>query len=116
MRLRAGQVPQSEQPEPADEACIRLSEELLVDGLADARWLLHDALVAGARRIVIDLGDVGPLSSAALASFLWAHRTCRARGGEVVLRGADRRTRAMLGRTGLERVLRLQTADGRVAA
>ena len=108
--------PHRREAEAADEACIRLSEDLLVDGLADARWLLHDALLAGARRIVIDLGDVGPLSSAALACFLWAHRTCRARGGGVVLRGADRRTLAMLGRTGLQRVLAVQTADARAAA
>lgn len=100
----------------SDEVVVRLSEALLVDGLADARWMLHDALRAGARRIVVDLSGVGSLASPALASFLWAHRVCRARGGALVLRGADRRTRDMLRRTGLWRVLELQTGGGRRTA
>lgn len=95
-----------------DEVVVRLSEPLLTDGLADVRWLLHDALVAGARRIVVDLSGVHQLSSSALASLLWAHRTCRARGGGVQLLGADRRTREMLRRTGLWRVLRVQPTRG----
>jgi anti-anti-sigma factor len=91
-----------------DEVVVALDEALLSDGLADARWMLHDALLSGARRIVVDLAGVERLSSPALASFLWAHRICRARGGGVVLRGADRRTRDVLHRTGLWRVLRLE--------
>ena len=98
-----------------DQVTIRLSDELLADGLADVRWLLHDALLAGARRIVVDLSRVHSLGSPALASFLWAHRMCRARGGAVVLRGADRRTRDMVHRTGLWRVLDLQAGPGRSA-
>ena len=94
--------------DPGDEVVVRLDEALLADGLADVRWLLHDALLAGARRIVVDLSCVHSLGSPALASFLWAHRICRARGGAVVLRGADRRTRDMVRRTGLSRVLHLQ--------
>jgi anti-anti-sigma factor len=104
-RAAASIVPQDA---PADEVLVSLDEALLRGGLADARWLLHDALLAGARRIVVDLSGVERLSSPALASFLWAHRTCRARGGGVVLRGADRRTRDVLHRTGLWRVLRLE--------
>jgi anti-anti-sigma factor len=98
-----------------DEVVVALDEALLADGLADARWLLHQALLGGARRIVVDLARVDSLASPALASFLWAHRICRARGGGVVLRGADRRTADMLRRTGLWRVLQLQTgpAPGR---
>jgi anti-anti-sigma factor len=98
-----------------DEVVVRLDEALLVDGLADVRWLLHDALLAGARRIVVDLSRVHSLGSPALASFLWAHRMCRARGGAVVLRGADRRTRDMVHRTGLWRVLDLQAGPARSA-
>jgi anti-anti-sigma factor len=93
---------------PGDEVVVALDQALLSDGLADTRWMLHDALLSGARRIVVDLSGVERLSSPALASFLWAHRTCRARGGGVVLRGADRRTRDVLHRTGLWRVLRLE--------
>ena len=95
-----------------DEVVVPLTTALLADGLADARWLLHDALLAGARRIVVDLSRVPRLASPALASFLWAHRICRARGGALVLRGADRRTRDMLHRTGLWRVLQVQNRSG----
>ncbi|UOX99735.1 STAS domain-containing protein [Blastococcus sp. PRF04-17] len=98
-----------------DEVVVPLDEDLLSDGLADARWVLHDALLAGARRIVVDLSRVHSLGSPALASFLWAHRVCRARGGGVVLRGADRRTREMLRRTGLWRVLQVQRGDAAAA-
>lgn len=102
--------------ERADEATVHLDDALFADGLADVRWLLHDALLAGARRLVVDLAGVQHLSSTAVASFLWAHRICRARGGTVVLRGANRRTLDLLHRTGLERVLRLETARGRDVA
>lgn len=100
----------------ADEVTIRLDDASFADGLADVRWLLHDALLAGARRLVVDLTRVQHLSSTAVASLLWAHRICRARGGTVVLRGANRRTLDLLHRTGLERVLRLETGRGRGVA
>jgi anti-anti-sigma factor len=99
-----------------DEVTIHLDDSLFADGLADVRWLLHDALLAGARRLVVDLSRVQHLSSTAVASFLWAHRICRARGGTVVLRGANRRTLDLLRRTGLWRVLRLDTERDRDVA
>lgn len=99
-----------------DEVTIHLDDSLFADGLADVRWLLHDALLAGARRLVVDLSRVQHLSSTAVASFLWAHRICRARGGTVVLRGANRRTLDLLRRTGLWRVLRLDTERDRGVA
>jgi anti-anti-sigma factor len=111
----ASSVTQGEES-AADEVVVPLDEALLADGLADVRWLLHDALLAGARRIVVDCSRVHALGSPALASFLWAHRMCRARGGAVVLRGADRRTRDMVHRTGLWRVLDLQASPARSAA
>jgi anti-anti-sigma factor len=88
-----------------DEVVLRLNDALVTDGLADLRWALHDALLAGARRLVVDVSAVSSLSSSAVASLLAAHRTCRARGGGVVLTGANRRTEDMLLRTGLWRVL-----------
>ncbi len=94
----------------ADVVTIHLDDALMADGLADVRWLLHDALLAGARHLVVDLSGVHHLSSSAVASFLSAHRTCRARGGAVVLRGADRRTQDLLHRTGLWRVMVVEPA------
>ena len=94
-----------------DVVTVRLDDALLADGLADVRWLLHDALLAGARLLVVDLTAVHHLSSSAVASLLSAHRTCRARGGAVVLRGANRRVEALLFRTGLWRVIRMEPVD-----
>jgi anti-anti-sigma factor len=99
-----------------DQVTVRLDDDLLADGLADVRWLLHDALLAGAQNLVVDVSRVHQLSSTAVASFLSAHRTCRARGGAVVLRGANRRTLDLLHRTGLWRVLQLDRPHGRTAA
>lgn len=96
-----------------EQVTVHLDDTLLADGLADVRWLLHDALLAGARRLVVDLSGVRVLSSSAVASFLWAHRACRARGGALVLRGANRRTEDLLHRTGLWRVIQLEPARGR---
>ena len=96
-----------------DQVTVRLDDAILADGLADVRWLLRGALLAGARRLVVDLSGVRSLSSQAVACFLWAHRTCRARGGAVVLRGANRRTEDLLRRTGLWRVLELEPSRGR---
>jgi predicted nucleotidyltransferase len=44
--------------EVGDEVVVRLDDDLLADGLADVRWLLHDALLAGARELVVDLRGV----------------------------------------------------------
>jgi anti-sigma B factor antagonist len=96
-----------------DVVTVHLDDALLADGLADVRWLLHDALLAGARRLVVDLSGVQHLSSSAVASFLWAHRTCRARGGAVVLRRANRRTEDLLHRTGLWRVIQRESDRAR---
>lgn len=108
--------PSDDERAAEDERVIALHPELVADGLADARWLLHEALLGGARWIVVDITALPQLGSAALASLLWAHRICRARGGGLVLRGADRRAQDLLRRTGLQRVLRVQPARGRDAA
>ena len=96
-----------------DEVVVALTPALLDDGLADLRWLLRDALRTGARTLVVDVARLPQLSSPLLASLLGAHRVCRARGGAVVLRGAGGRTRDVLTRTGLWRVLQVQPAHRR---
>ena len=116
MRSSTVQRPDPPHGDRDDEVVIRLQDALLSEGLADVRWLLHDALLAGARRLVVDVSGVQHLGSPAVASLLSAHRTCRARGGSVVLRGANRRTVDLLHRTGLWRVLALESASTGVAS
>ena len=94
-----------------DVVVVRLTEDMLADGVADIRWLLRDAVLTGAREVVVDVREVEHLSSPAVASLLSAHRACRARGGSVVVRGPNRRTLDLLRRTGLWRVLGLEGLD-----
>ncbi|MGY1683872.1 STAS domain-containing protein [Geodermatophilus sp. SYSU D01176] len=94
----------------AHEVTVHLDDRLLADGLADVRWLLLGTLHAGAGSLVVDVSGVRCLPDAVVAVLLWAHRICRARGGAVVLRGADRRTEELLHRTGLWRVLGCEPA------
>ena len=94
-----------------DVVVVRLTEDMLADGVADIRWLLRDAVLSGAREVVVDVREVEHLSSPAVASLLSAHRACRARGGSVVVRGPNRRILDLLRRTGLWRVLGLDDLD-----
>jgi len=79
-----------------------------IDGVAQLRWRLLEAVGAGARRVVVDLSAVSQLSSTAVAALLGVHRVCRARGGAVVLRGPTRSTLNLLYRTGLWRVMQVE--------
>jgi anti-anti-sigma factor len=82
-------------------AVVTLDEQLLLRGLADLTWRLGDLLGGGGNRLVVDISGLERLSSATLAALLRAQRTCRARGGRVVVRGANRRCCEVLARTGL---------------
>ena len=97
-------------PARAHEVTIHLDDDLLAGGLADVRWALLGTLHAGARSLVVDLSRVQHLPDAVVAVLVSAHRICRARGGVVVLRGADPRTEGLLRRTGLWRVLAAEPA------
>jgi anti-anti-sigma factor len=96
--------------------CLCLTDRLVADGLADARWLFHEALREGARSLVVDLDGLHDMQSTLVASLLCAHRTCRARGGAVLLRHPDRGTLGVLRRTGLSRVLRIEQDDEQAAS
>ena len=97
-------------PARAHEVTVHLDDRLLAGGLADVRWALLGTLHAGARSLVVDLSGVQHLPDAVDAVLVSAHRICRARGGAVVLRGADVRTEDLLRRTGLWRVLAAEPA------
>jgi anti-anti-sigma factor len=87
---------------------VVLSADVERDGVPDFRFQLHDALLAGARDIVVDASSLDALPSAAIAAMLTAHRACRRRGGQVVLRRPSRRALDQLHRTGLWRVLEVE--------
>ncbi|HEY9392107.1 MAG TPA: STAS domain-containing protein [Mycobacteriales bacterium] len=89
-----------------DRAVVRLTDATFRDGMAELRWRLRDQILAGVRVLVVDVSAVRQLSSTAVAVLLGAHRSCRARGGRVIIRNPNRRTLDLLHRTGLWRVLR----------
>jgi anti-anti-sigma factor len=84
-----------------DVAVVTLDDAVPLRGLADLTWRLGDLLGGGATCLVVDISGLERLSSATLAALLRAQRTCRARGGRVVVRGANRRCCEVLARTGL---------------
>lgn len=94
-----------------DRAVVRLTDAIFRDGVAELRWRLRDQILSGVRVLVVDVSAVRQLSSTAVAALLGAHRSCRARGGGVIIRNPNRRTLDLLRRTGLWRVLRPEFTD-----
>lgn len=78
------------------------------DDLADFRFQLHRSILDGARTIVVDVSSLATLPSALIAAMLVAHRSCRRRGGGVILRNPNQRVLGQLQRTGLAYVLQVE--------
>jgi ABC-type transporter Mla MlaB component len=94
-------------------AVVTLDDAALLRGLGDLTWRLGDLLGAGGTCLVVDISGLERLSSATLAALLRAQRICRARGGRVVVRGANRRCREVLARTGLSGFFEIEPSAGR---
>ncbi|MCU0265680.1 MAG: STAS domain-containing protein [Actinomycetia bacterium] len=91
-----------------DQTTVRLVDHLTGQGLADLRWYLHDLVLAGARTIVVDMSSATGVESTTLAALIGTHRSCRARGGGVVLRDPGPQALDLIRRTGLWRVFRIE--------
>ncbi|WP_350275669.1 STAS domain-containing protein [Kribbella sp. HUAS MG21] len=92
------------------KAIVTISEADLGPGLTGLRWRLRGLVMDGASLVVIDVSDIGELSSTLLAALLDTHRVCRRRGGGVVIRHAGRKMADVLRRTGLDRVFDVEAA------
>jgi anti-anti-sigma factor len=92
---------------------VTLDDAVLLRGLGDLTWRLGDLLGAGGTCLVVEISGLERLSSATLAALLRAQRVCRARGGQVVVRGANRRCREVLARTGLSAFFDIEPSAGR---
>jgi anti-anti-sigma factor len=79
------------------------------DGTPELRFQLHDVVLSGARCIVVDASSLDAIPSAAIAAMLTAHRACRRRGGRLMIRHPSRRALDQLARTGLWRVLEVES-------
>lgn len=92
----------------AGAVTVRVSDKQAGEHLPDLRWVLHDLVLTGVSRVIVDVSRVKRLSSATLAALLCVHRHCRARGGGIVIRGGNRATAELLYRNGLHRVFEIE--------
>ena len=92
------------------KAIVTLSDTDLGGGLTSPRWHLRGLVMDGACLVVIDVSEIGEMSSTLLAALLDTHRVCRRRGGGVVIRHASRKMADVLRRTGLDRVFDVEAA------
>lgn len=100
----------AEHPLTPDAPTVHISDDTVIEGRDGLKWQLSAHLATGARCIVADVSAVRWLSSTAVAALLGAHRVCRARGGTIVVRNANRRTLDVLNRTGLHDVFQIENA------
>jgi anti-anti-sigma factor len=92
------------------KAIVTISDADLGSGLTALHWRLRGLVMEGACLVVIDVSDIGEMSSTLLAALLDTHRVCRRRGGGVVIRHASRKMTDVLRRTGLDRVFDVEAA------
>jgi anti-anti-sigma factor len=91
-------------------AIVMLSDADLGGGLTSLRWRLRGLVMDGACLVIVDVSEIGQISSTLLAALLDTHRVCRRRGGGVVIRHANRKMTDVLRRTGLDRVFDVEAA------
>ena len=91
---------------------VVLADAAPAQGLAELRTCLSGVLSAGNARLVVDVGGLERLSSSVVAALLRAKRKGRARGVEVIVRGASDQSLGLLQRTGLAAVLDLERREG----
>lgn len=92
------------------KAIVTISDADLGSGLTALQWRLRGLVMEGTCLVVIDVSDIGEMSSTLLAALLDTHRVCRRRGGGVVIRHASRKMTDVLRRTGLDRVFDVEAA------
>jgi len=95
---------------PSRDRAVVLDDRTLPLGLSRLRAAVGASLLEGGSRVVVDIGGLQRLSSPTVAALLWANRQCAQRGGCVVLQSPTEQTLAVLRRTGLGDVMRVQPA------
>ncbi len=83
------------------EMVLSLDDAGLLEGLSVLHPALRTHLVQGGTSAVVDVSGLTRMSSGTLAALLLAKRRCRARGAELVVRGAGSGVADLLHRAGL---------------
>ena len=87
---------------------------LMYPSLSEFSTLVTGELAGGARKVVIDLGNVEYLDSAAIGCLMDIYRQSTAAGGTVKLAGVQKRVETMLTLTGANEFLEMH-ADAAAA-
>jgi anti-anti-sigma factor len=95
------------------EVVVELRPEDLPHTLIDLHRVVTQAVLRGARRVVVDVSQVDCLTSTTITALLWARRRCVARGGAVVLRNPSARSMDLIIRTGLWDVIEVEAGAPR---
>lgn len=98
------------------DLAVVLDDRSLPLGLSLLRSAVRASLLQGGSRVVVDIGGLHRLSSPTVAALLWANRQCVQRGGCVVLQSPTDQTLAVLRRTGLGDVMRVEPAGAGAGA
>ena len=85
----------------------KLTYPVLSSFFAEMRAIVED----GARKLVIDLGAVTYIDSAAIGCLVEIHRLLEDLGGTLKLSGLQRRVETMLSMTGVHKFLNVQARE-----
>ena len=87
-------------------AIVRLNGRLDLLSAADLKGRLGQVVADGARRVVVDLGDVSFVDSSGLGALIGGLKAARQAGGDLRLARPAEQARTILELTTLNRVLR----------
>ena len=99
--------------EQIGQVVILLRDAGLIRVIDDVQERLESLLETGPRIVVVDMSEVGRLSSTTIAALLWVKRCCAARGVDVRLRELSRGDVGTLERIGLLGAVTRETMSGR---
>lgn len=89
-----------------DVKVVRVKEAKLVFPiLGDFFAKVSELVESGARKLVIDLADVGYIDSASIGCLMDIYRLINDRGGQIKLSGLQERVETMVSLTGLHNLL-----------